>query len=337
MPGGIGGTGRGVPEGSYAGFSRGLQTRDTKGRQRFPPYNLASAGAPNCPARFQLATHIREPSRTGGADLAPLVMRTPDSTRVRLRDVRGYLPTVRVIAIRDLRARYKQAVLGPAWVIFQPFALLVAFILAFRNVTHVSTSGVPYALFAIVGLAVWSYFSATIAVATSSIVGNLQLVRLTPCPRFALPLATLVSNLPSLIVPAVAALIAALASGYLALNVLILPVLILWLVALVGAFAVFLATLAVRARDIASVAPFVLQITMFLSPVAYDTSHLSATLRTIIAINPLTGVLDAWRWAMLGMVPPVLPVALSLGTTVVGAALAWRTFTAIERTMCDEI
>lgn len=292
---------------------------------------------PQLLSQIPLATHIREPSRTEGADLAPLVMRTPDSTRVRLRDVRDYLPTVRVIAVRDLRARYKQAVLGPAWVIFQPFALLVAFILAFRNVTHVATSGVPYALFAIVGLAVWSYFSATIAVATSSIVSNLQLIKLTTCPRLALPLATLVSNLPSLIVPTVAAVIAALASGYLTLNVLILPVLIVWLVVLVGAFAVFLGTLAVRARDVASIAPFLLQITMFLAPVAYDTSHLPATLRTIIAINPLTGVLDAWRWAMLGLVPPVLPIALSLATTVIGTVLAWRAFTAIERTMCDEI
>ena len=124
--------------------------------------------------------------------------------------------------------------LGPAWVIFQPLALLAAFSVGFRSVAHVETGGVPYALFALTGLIVWTYFQAVAMVGAASIVNNYQLVRWTACPRLALPLGTLVVNLPSFAVPLLAALIAAGASGYLWIGTLVVPALFLWMTVLVG-------------------------------------------------------------------------------------------------------
>ena len=258
-------------------------------------------------------------------------------TRVQLADVLSYGPLIRVLASRDLKARYKQSALGPAWVVFQPLALLFAFTVGFKGVAHVHTDGVPYVLFALAGLAAWTYFQAVTTVSTGSIVNNYPLVRWTACPRLALPLATLVSNLPSLVIPGMAAIIVAGAAGYLWVGSLLLPFMCLWLVALVGATAILLSAITVRARDVLSVVPFMLQVTLFLSPVAYPTTSLSPALRALISINPLTGLLDAWRWSLLGVAPSSTAVIISLTLTAIGVVLAWRLFARLEVRMADEI
>ena len=263
--------------------------------------------------------------------------RAPTKTRIRLRDVTTYGAVVRAIAIRDLKARYKQSFLGPAWTLFQPLALLAAFSIGFNSIAHVQTGGVPYYLFALTGLAVWSYFQAVLMVATGAIVNNYPLVRWTACPRLALPLASLVTNLPSFMVPFLAACGAAAITGHLWLASLLLPVLMLWLFVLVACLAVTLSALTVRARDILSAMPFLLQILMFLSPVAYSTAHLSTALRTLVALNPLTGLIDAWRWSLLNVAPDLTAVVVALGVTTVAIAFSWRLFARIEVVIADEI
>ncbi len=280
-------------------------------------------------AAVTAATAVGQPS--------PVTVRVPANRRVRLAHVAGYWPVIRALAKRDLKMRYKQSALGPAWVVFQPLALLAAFSVGFRSVAHVKTAGVPYALFALTGLLVWTYFQAVLMVAANSIVVNFQLVRWTACPRLALPLATLVSNLPSLALPFAAALIAAAATGYLWLGSLVVPVLVLWTVVVVGIFALFLSALSVRARDVLSVLPFLLMVTMFLCPIAYNTGQLSPTLRTLIEINPLTGLIDAWRWAVLHVTPSRSALAISFGLTVAGAVVVWHLFTRLEVRMADDI
>lgn len=267
----------------------------------------------------------------------PLVTYVPAKTRVRLRDLPGYGPVMRALAVRDLKARYKQSFLGPAWTLFQPLGLLAAFSIGFNAVAHVNTGGVPYYLFALTGLVVWVYFQAVLMLATGSIVNNYPLVRWTPCPRLALPLAALVSNLPSFLIPAAAAIIAAIVTDHVWAGSLLLPVLILWLFLLTAVFAVALASITVRARDILSALPFVLQVAVFLAPVAYSTANLSAPLRALVAINPLTGLIEAWRWALLDLAPSWRAVGVSLGLTVVGLVLTWLLFTRLEPIVADEI
>lgn len=261
------------------------------------------------------------------------------ATKSRLRPVQllGYKPIIRALAGRDLKSRYKQSALGPAWVVFQPLALLVAFTIGFHSVAHVRTEGVPYSLFALTGLVVWTYFQAVTMGAVGSLVNNYALVRWTACPRMALPLATLVSNLPSFAIPAAAAVIAAGIMGFLQVQALLLPLLFVWLVVMVATAAIVLSAITVRARDVLSVTPFLLQVMLFLSPVGYGTSQLSPVLRTVISINPLTGLIEAWRWSLLGIVPSTTAVVISLALTIAGAAVAWRLFTSLEVSMADDI
>lgn len=274
---------------------------------------------------------------TGPAVDIPVVVREAVAVRIGLRDILSYRPLVTALATRDLKARYKQSAFGPAWVVFQPIALLVAFSVGFRHVAHVQTDRVPYILFALVGLVVWTYFQAVSGVAVGSIINNYSLVRWTACPRLALPLATLVSNLPSLGITLVAALVISAATGYAQITWLFVPLLCVWLVLLVGVAAVLLSGVAVRARDVASVLPFLLQVLLFLSPVAYATSQLPPTIRAIISLNPLTGLTDAWRWAVLGAPPSIASIAIAAGITLVGVAAAWHVFARLETRMADEI
>jgi lipopolysaccharide transport system permease protein len=275
------------------------------------------------------------PTRTASGDV--LTVRRQTSGRLHPRQILTYRPLIRALASRDLKARYKQSFLGPAWVVFQPLALLVAFAVGFRSIGKIQTEGVPYFLFALVGLTVWTYFQATLTVSSSSIIGNYALVRWTSCPRLALPLATLVSNLPSFAVTGTAALAATVATGHLSVQALLVPLLVAWLMLLTGALAVTLAALTVRARDVISVVPFFLQVLLFLSPVGYSTAQLSSSLQTIMAFNPLTGLIDAWRWSLLGMAPDMTAVSVSLVATVLVLWFGWRLFTAIEVVMADEI
>ena len=153
----------------------------------------------------------------------------------------------------------------------------------------------------------------------------------------ALPLATLISNLPSFLITFLAALIAAGALGYASIEWFVLPLLFAWLVLLVAAGALFLSALSVRARDVLSVMPFLLQVGLFLSPVAYGTSQVSPIARALISVNPLTGLIDAWRWGLLGIAPSLTAVGISLGLTGAGAIVAWWFFVRFEIRMADDI
>jgi lipopolysaccharide transport system permease protein len=275
------------------------------------------------------------PERLIGDDV--VATRAPSDGRVHLRDVLTYGPLLRALASRDIKARYKQTFLGPAWVLFQPLALLAAFSFGFTSVANIKTQGVPYILFAMVGLAVWTYFQASLLAAVGSIVNSYSLVRWTACPRLAMPLATLLSSSPSFAVTATAAVLATVIGGYGWVGVLMVPVLTLWLAAFTGAVALFLAAVAVRARDVVSALPFLLQVAVFLGPVAYPTTHVSSWLRTLISLNPLTGLIDVWRWALLDLPPDMTAVWLSIAGTVLALVVAWRTFSSVEVVMSDEI
>ena len=269
------------------------------------------------------------PHRTqAGADgsepvAPPEVLIAPVKRRISVRDVTANGGLVRVLVARDLKVKYKQSVLGPIWLVFQPFALLVAFVIGFHNVAGVETEGVPYALFALTGLAVWGYFSSASTAGAISLIGNTNLVRYTSCPRLALTVANLLASLPAFIVPACAAIVAAVASGYLPAGLLVAPAVAAWLVVLTVAFTAILASLAVRYHDIPAALPFLLQAGVFFAPVAYPTDQLSGVARTIVSLNPLTGLIEAWRWCVLGLPPDGFALALSLVVTTALVVVAW--------------
>ena len=262
----------------------------------------------------------------------------PVKRRLRLRDVFAHGPIVRVIAARDLKLKYKQSVLGPLWLVFQPMALLGAFVVAFQGLADVSTSGLPYVLFALVGLSTWSFFQAALTIGTATLLTNANLIRFTPCPRPAFPLASIIASLPAFGITAGAALIATTLTGHLSVRVLLLPLVLLWLLGLTLGVVAILSSLTVRYRDINSGLPFLLQIGVFLAPVGYPLADLSSTVEELVNLNPVTGIIEASRWVMLaGYEFSLKPIAFSLAATTLFLIAGWRQFSRRETTMADEI
>jgi ABC-type polysaccharide/polyol phosphate export permease len=258
--------------------------------------------------------------------------------RLRLRDLVNEAPIVRVLAARDLKVKYKQSVLGPLWLVFQPLALLAGFVLAFKGLAGVQTSGVPYALFALVGLSVWSFFQAALMIGAASLLTNMNFIRYTPCPRPAFPLAAIIASLPSYAVTAGGAVVAAAAAGWLSPRVVLLPLALLWLLLLTLGVVAIASSTAVRYRDVNSALPFLLQVGVFFAPVGYSLAQLSPTVRDLVYLNPLTGIIEASRWMVLsGYTPSRGPIVVSLAATLVVVIVGWQLFSRREPVMADEI
>ena len=283
---------------------------------------------------------VRSAIREGLAPLEDPTERVvaPVKRRIRFRDLIRMWPVIRVLAARDFKVKYKQSLLGPLWLVFQPLAMLAAFVIAFRGLGKVHTSHVPYAVFALVGLSAWAFFQASLTIGTSSIITNASFVRYTPCPRPAFPLAATIASLPSFAITVTAAIIAAAATGHLSVRVLLLPLGLLWLLALTVGVIAITSSFSVRYRDMISALPFLLQVAVFVVPVGYSLSGLSSTIRHIVELNPLTGIIEAWRWMVLsGYQPSATPIIISLALTAVLGVTGWRVFSKRETTMADVI
>lgn len=267
-----------------------------------------------------------------------LRVRRPARHRIGLRDIVASRSAIRVLSSRDFKVKYKQSVLGPVWLVFQPLALLVGLLVAFKGLGHVNTDGVPYPLFALCGLTVWSFFQAALTMGAPAIVSNGPLIRYTPCPRVAPLMSAIISSLPSFAVTCGASLVWAAAAGDLSWWALLLPVALVWLLVLTFGTIAFCAALAVRYRDVISALPFLLQVGTFLAPVGYSTQHLSTKLKVIVEINPISGVIEVIRTLIVsGYHPSLTPVVISFVVTVAVFILGWRTFTRLEPTFSDVI
>jgi lipopolysaccharide transport system permease protein len=282
------------------------------------------------------------PTRAGAgarsSDNPPERLIVATKRRLRARDLLDDISVIRVLSARDFKVKYKQSLLGPLWLVFQPLALLAAFLVAFRGLADVETSGIPYAVFALVGLAAWAFFQASMTIGAASIITNLAYVRFTPCPRAAFPLAAIIASLPSFAVTAAGAIVAAAVTGHLSPKVLLLPAGLVWLMLLTAGIVGIAASLAVRYRDIISALPFLLQVGLFLAPIGYSMAGLPDAVRVIVDLNPLTGLIEAWRWMLLsGYEPSFAPIGISLVATPLLVVSGWLIFSRLETTMADEI
>lgn len=205
----------------------------------------------------------------------------PVARRVRVSQMWTSLPVTRMVASRDIKIKYKQAALGPLWRLIAPLGLLAAVTIAFYGVTKVNTSGVPYVLFALVGLCVWIYIQLTLMTAPLALVSNAVLVRRSTCPRIAL--------------------------------------------------------VAARFRDIVSIVPLIVQAGIFITPVGYPLAGAPANIKILVSLNPATGVIEAWRWALLSMTPSVAAMCIAAIWTVVLPVFAWFVFGRLEIRLADYI
>jgi lipopolysaccharide transport system permease protein len=260
----------------------------------------------------------------------------PSRRRIHLPEIWSSRRVGWMLGMRDMKAKYKQSALGPLWLVLQPLGMLIAISVAFSKATSVDTGNVPYVVFALVGLAVWIYVQMAITVAPQVLPSNYQVVRRSPCPRLAFVTGTLISVLPPLGVVLVASILAAAISMGLPLQALAMPVLILWLLFMTWGFILLVTALGGRFRDTVAMAPLVVQAGIFLTPVGYPLSAVGSFSK-VLAFNPASGVIETWRWSLLGTAPDEFAVIVAIVESVAVVILGWYVFGRMETRFADYV
>ena len=254
------------------------------------------------------------------------------------RELWRYRELVAFLAVRDVKVRYKQAAFGILWAVVQPLAGLLVFTIVFGKLAQVPSEGVPYPLFAFAGMMLWTLFSGGVDSATTSLVTNSSLVTKVYFPRVAAPLASVLPRLVDFGVALCLFGVFLVVSGHLpGVQVVFLPLAALWAVALAFSVGLSLATVQVRFRDAHHGLNLLTQLWLYASPVAYPSSLVPADWRWVYALNPVAGLLDTARWALLGTPAPGVEILASLSVTAVLFAIGVRTFARGERRFADVI
>jgi lipopolysaccharide transport system permease protein len=260
---------------------------------------------------------------------------------LQLRGVWEYRELLYFLVWRDIKVRYKQTALGVAWVVLQPLVSMAIFTVLFGVLLQVPSGEAPYPVFAYAGLLPWTYFSSALTRSAGSLVNSAHLITKVYFPRMIIPLAGVLSCLVDLVVSFVV-LIGVMAVYRVAptSGVALLPALVLLAIITALGFGLWLAALNVRYRDVNYLLPFLIQIWMYVTPVVYGTDLIPERYRFLLSLNPMTGVVEGFRWALLGdklgqSLPSgplfALSVAIALAVLVSGAVF----FRTTERSFAD--
>lgn len=242
------------------------------------------------------------------------------------------------IAARDVTVRYRQTGLGAAWAVLQPVGFMIVFSLIFGRVAGVSSDGLPYALFSLAALVPWTFFASSLLLGSESLVSNSALVSKIYFPRIFMPAGAIAAGLVDLGISLVILFAVVLVYGLIPpAAVLVLPLLILIMLAAVLGTTAALSAVNVRYRDVKYVIPFALQMWLFATPVVYPSSLIDEPWRTLTAINPMVGVIEGFRWAVLGTDAPLELIGISAVSALVIFVAGLAYFDRVERSFADFI
>lgn len=256
-----------------------------------------------------------------------------------LREMWKYRELLYFMIWRDIKVRYKQTALGAAWAIIQPFFTMVVFSLFFGRLAGIPSEGVPYPVFSFAALVPWTFFANGLALSANSLVGSANLLSKVYFPRLIVPSATILSGIVDFALAFIVLLGMMLVYGIVpTINVIWLPLFLLLAVITSLGAGLWLSALNVQFRDVKYVVPFLTQLWMFLTPIAYPSTMLPEPWRTLYGINPMAGVIEGFRWALLGTQMTVGPMIL---VSVVAAAILLVSgafyFRRMERTFADVV
>jgi lipopolysaccharide transport system permease protein len=257
---------------------------------------------------------------------------------LRLGELWHYRELLYILAWRDVKVRYTQALLGTAWAVIQPVVMMGVFTLLFSRIADVPTGDVPYPVFAFVGLVPWTLFANGVSSSGGSLVGNQNLVTKVHFPRLVIPVGAIVSWVPDFLISSVLLfVIMAIFTFMPPATAVLLP--IVMVAAMFAAFSVgvWLSALNVAYRDVVYVVPFLIQAWLFLTPVAYPTSSIPENLQWLAGLNPMTWVIDFARWSLTGQSITWGPVGVSLAITVVLLVGGLYYFRRVEHFFADVI
>jgi len=222
---------------------------------------------------------------------------------------------------RDVKVRYKQTILGFAWAILQPVTTMIIFTVVFGSFLEVPTDGIPRPIFTFVALLPWNYFAGAFSHATNGVVAEAGLISKVYFPRLIIPLAGVISGFVDLAISFVVLLGMMVYYGIAPhWGVVLLPAFLLLAAATAFGVALWLSALNARYRDIGQLIPFLIQVWMYASPIAYPVSQVPEKYRLIYSLNPMVGVIEGFRWGLLGKQTDSLSV-IAVSSVVVLAIL----------------
>ena len=258
---------------------------------------------------------------------------------LKLKELWEYRELLYFLTWRDIKVRYKQTVLGAAWAIIQPFFTMVVFSLFFGKLAKVPSDGIPYPIFAYAALVPWTFFANGLSQSANSLVGSANLIKKVYFPRLVVPISSVISGVFDFMLAFVVLLGMMLYYGiFPTVNIVWLPFfLLLTLITSLGV-GLWLSALNVQFRDVRYTVPFLTQFWLFATPIAYPSSLLSEPWRTLYGINPMVGVVEGFRWALLGTDtapgPIIIVSMLAALTLLVGGAFYFKR---MERTFADVV
>jgi lipopolysaccharide transport system permease protein len=257
---------------------------------------------------------------------------------ISLAELWAYREVIYYLAWRDVKARYKQTVFGASWAVFQPLVSMVIFSVIFGGLAKLPSDGIPYPIFSFAALVPWTFFANTVTKASNSLVGGGGLVNRIYFPRLAMPLSSVLGNLLDFAIAFAVLLVLMWYYGIVpTANVLWLPALLVLAVATSLGVSLVLTSLNVQFRDVHHAVPFLVQAWMYATPVVYPASLIQdPVMQTLYALNPMVGVVEGFRWALLGADtapgPSILTSAAVAATLLVAGAYYFKR---MERTFAD--
>ena len=257
---------------------------------------------------------------------------------LRLRELWLYRELLFFLTWRDIKVRYKQTVLGAGWAIIQPFMTMVVFSLFFGRLAQMPSDGVPYPLFSFAALVPWTLFAYGLTEASNSLVGSSNLIKKVYFPRLLIPLSSVMAGVIDFLLAFAVLLVMVIAYGTpLTWHLLWIPPLVLLTLVTSLGVGMWMSALNAEFRDIRYVIPFLTQFWLFMTPIAYPASLIeNPTLQALYSLNPMVGVVEGFRWALLGTStepgPMILVSAVAAVALLIGGMFYFRR---MEKTFAD--
>lgn len=263
---------------------------------------------------------------------------------INLKELVQYKDLIIMFVKRDFKTMYKQTILGPLWIIINPLLTTLMFTLVFGNIANISTDGMPQIVFYMLGTTVWTYFSSCLTKTSSTFTGNAAIFGKVYFPRLVTPISTVISGLINFGVQFLMFL------GFMAyfmikgspiepnLWILITPLLLVQLAALALGFGIIISSMTTKYRDLAVLVTFGVQLWMYATPVVYPASQIGGKLKTLMMLNPVSPIVESFRYAFLGSGSiPWNYLGISVVTTLVVLFAGVVLFSRVEKTFMDTV
>ena len=252
-------------------------------------------------------------------NLPQLIIRPPKKwVPVDFHELWEYRELLYSFVSRDVKIRYKQTALGFLWAIIQPLFMMIIFTVFFGGFAKIPSDGIPYPLFSFSALIPWTLFSEGLTRSTLSMVSNAGIMTKVYFPRLIMPISGILSPLMDFFVAFIILILMMAYYGFVpTIAIVLLPLFILLALATSLAIGLWLSALNIKYRDFQYTLPFIIQLWLYASPIVYPSSMIPVQYRMLYGLNPMAGVIEGFRWALLGTTPPEAMILVSVGVVVV--------------------